>query len=213
MILRLCIFLLLTSNSYSQVTISFNTSWKGTDNLVIDQDEQITTLKWYISNIKFYHQSKEVFYSSEAFLIDYSNPQSTRLIVDYKQDFDSVSYMIGIDNEHNINGVFGGDLDPTNGMYWAWHSGYINIKIEGISSSVSNTKNDFSYHLGGYEEPFESSQIVGFKTNSSALNFTLNLDQILTEELFSELLHLMLPGAKAQELSKSFAGCFKLNHP
>lgn len=213
MILRLCIFLLLTSNSYSQVTISFNSSWKGTENLVVEQHEQITTLKWYISNIKFYQQSNEVFHSSEAFLIDYSDSQSTNLNFDFKQDFDSVSYMIGIDNEHNTNGVFGGDLDPTNGMYWAWQSGYINVKIEGVSKSISSAKNDFIYHLGGYEEPYESSQIVGFKTNSSALNFTLNLDQILTKELFSDLPHLMLPGAKAQELSKSFAGCFKLNNP
>jgi hypothetical protein len=41
-------------------------------------------------------------------------------------------------------------------MYWAWQSGYINMKIEGRSPQCKNRKNVFQYHIGGYLQPLYS---------------------------------------------------------
>lgn len=40
-----------------------------------------------------------------------------------------------------------GDLDPLNGMYWAWNSGYINMKIEGITPKCQDATIYFNFIL------------------------------------------------------------------
>ena len=60
----------------------------------------------------------------------------------------------------------GGDLDPTKGMYWAWQSGYINFKMEGSCSQCLATKNNFEFHLGGYQQPFYAMQTIELNTTA-----------------------------------------------
>ena len=38
---------------------------------------------------------------------------------------------LGVDSVLNYNGVHEGALDPINGMYWTWQTGYIHCKLEG----------------------------------------------------------------------------------
>ncbi|MDN3675869.1 hypothetical protein QWY90_00740 [Flavobacterium paronense] len=68
-----------------------------------------------------------------------------------------------------------GDLDPTKGMYWAWQSGYINIKIEGKSTSCKTRNNEFQFHIGGYREPNYMMRKVEFNCNSND-NITIAID-------------------------------------
>ena len=48
-----------------------------------------------------------------------------------------------------------GVLDPggsmmEDGMYWAWESGFIFLKMEGTSSKASTANGKFYYHIGLY---------------------------------------------------------------
>ena len=63
----------------------------------------------------------------------------------------------------NVAGAIGGTLDPINGMYWAWNSGYVNFKIEGTSTLSNARKNAFKFHLGGYQHPYNSYRAVLIK--------------------------------------------------
>jgi hypothetical protein len=75
-------------------------------------------------------------------------------------DFDEIQFSIGIDSLTNVSGAMGGDLDPVNGMYWSWQSGYINFKVEGNSEKSGAVHKDFQFHIGGYLKPFETLQTV-----------------------------------------------------
>jgi hypothetical protein len=47
-----------------------------------------------------------------------------------------------------------GALDPLNGMFWAWSSGHVYAKLEGFSPVSRHPSGEFTYHIGGFREPF-----------------------------------------------------------
>ena len=61
--------------------------------------------------------------------------------------------MIGVDSLHNCSGAQSGVLDPINGMFWTWNTGYIFMKLEGKSPASKSPGHIFEYHIGGYKEP------------------------------------------------------------
>lgn len=69
-------------------------------------------------------------------------------------------FLLGVDSLTNVSGAFGGDLDPIKGMYWAWNSGYINLKLEGTSPASPYPSREFELHLGGYLPPCATAQRV-----------------------------------------------------
>jgi hypothetical protein len=52
---------------------------------------------------------------------------------------------MGVDSARNVSGAQEGALDPANGMFWSWTSGYIMIKAEGLSPQGAG--GSFTYHL------------------------------------------------------------------
>ena len=93
--------------------------------------------------------------------------------------FNTIAFNLGIDSITNVSGAQGGDLDPTKGMYWAWQSGFINIKLQGTSNSCPPPKNEFEFHLGGYQYPFNSLQTIILKTgNEKKLRYFLILKNL-----------------------------------
>jgi len=41
-------------------------------------------------------------------------------------------------------------------MYWAWNTGYVSAKLEGIFKHNGLFTKKFEFHIGGYQKPFES---------------------------------------------------------
>lgn len=72
-------------------------------------------------------------------------------------DYEEVKFMIGVDSLKSVSDISErqGTLDPAGaaaGMYWAWNSGYIFVKVEGTSPQAPlNTftgENTVQYHAG-----------------------------------------------------------------
>ncbi len=167
---------------------------------------QFQTIRFYVSNVKLYKQNKETVLLKKYHLVDLENPTSLFIPFQNENNWDSVSFEIGIDSVTNSNGAMGGDLDPTNGMYWTWNSGYINVKIEGKSINCGARKNKFQFHLGGYQSPFATLQ----KINTPINNNTILVD---FETLFSntnlQTTHtIMSPGKNAVDFSHLFSSSF-----
>lgn len=115
----------------------------------------------------------------------------------------SIQFSIGTDSLTNADGVRGGALDPIHGMYWAWHSGYINFKLEGASSLCSNADHSFQYHLGGYLSPFETIQHFQFDVKQNGLSaIRMDLSKWITYLDLQEKPTVMTPGAVAHDLAK-----------
>jgi hypothetical protein len=173
---------------------------------------EISSLKFYISNIELYYDNKLVFIDKErAHLIDAARLNHFYLELPDKLQFNKIAFHVGIDSVSNVSGAMGGDLDPTRGMYWTWQSGYINAKIEGKHSSSSYKHNEFELHLGGYAHPNNCLQKVvlpiGF---NETITIQLTLDQFLKQINFKETNHIVSPSLKAVELSKLFANSFSI---
>lgn len=171
---------------------------------------EIETLKFYVSNVRFYNKGKLVDTADKKYLlVDFEKPNS--LTVKHRnKKFNSIKFYVGIDSLINVAGVLSGDLDPTKGMYWAWHSGYINFKLEGKSKKCQTRKNKFQFHIGGYEFPFNTLQEKEFNTNNKDVVIEIALDEFFTQIDLSKQYEVMSPNQQAVEISKLFSNSFHL---
>lgn len=126
------------------------------------EDFTITTLNYFISNISFKKSDGTVVkFPNNYFLVRQADATTLETVLkdipvgDYKE----VTFMVGVDSLKSISDVSQriGVLDPTSysndNMYWAWNSGYIFTKIEGISSVAPTNSaglKKFEYHVGGF---------------------------------------------------------------
>jgi hypothetical protein len=207
----LVLFLGLTITTYSQQQLKFIPTFNGsryalTNKVAINKDTlTIDLLKFYISDIKLLEDSIEVYSPKEKhYLFNLENPSamSISLNVDSNINFNKIKFCIGIDSITNVAGAIGGTLDPINGMYWAWNSGYVNFKIEGTSTLSNARKNAFKFHLGGYQHPYNSYRAVLIKIDDlSKTAININLEQFLTKIEFSQINSVMSPNTKSIELT------------
>jgi hypothetical protein len=67
--------------------------------------------------------------ANKYFLVDFSDTTTTTLkltILPYL--YNRLSFVIGVDSARNVSGAQTGALDPANGMFWTWNTGYIMAK-------------------------------------------------------------------------------------
>lgn len=121
----------------------------------LGQNFTITKFKYYISNIVLKQENGNEFKSDNYFLVDEEVENSKQLVLENVPDgtYTSIEFIIGVDSLHNCSGAQSGALDPINGMFWAWNSGYIFLKLEGFSSSSKSPGHLYEYHIGGYKQP------------------------------------------------------------
>lgn len=101
----------------------------------------------------------------EHFLVDFRNASSQLQEFPLQAgQYKQLRFIIGVDSSRNFSGAQTGPLDPLNGMFWAWSSGYVFAKLEGLSPDSRGPRQEFTYHIGGYKPPY-----VAFRT------ITLNL--------------------------------------
>lgn len=117
-------------------------------------------------------------------------------------------FNLGIDSATNVAGVGSGDLDPTNGMYWSWQSGYINLKMEGRCKLCSSNRGEFTYHLGGYDGVNRSIQYVELNASDPDINVAVDVMRFISAIELKQTPRVMSPGIKAVELSQNAARMF-----
>jgi len=175
----------------------------------------ITQLRFYVSQIRFFDKDHVAFIDSVSHLVDASAPNSVLIKADFPKTIhvDSISFLLGIDSLTNVSGAFGGDLDPTTGMYWTWNSGYINWKLEGTCANCNTTKNEFQFHLGGYMAPYFNAQQIGLKVKGEeVITIEVDVSKFLAQAKLGERCTVMSPGKDAVALAKLAASVFSIPH-
>ena len=167
---------------------------------------QIDLFKFYISSISVQFSDSSIFTEQNSYhLIDSENPKSLKISLckNKKSSIKKIIFNLGIDSLASTSGVLGGDLDPTKGMYWAWQSGYINLKIEGKSSSCTTRKNEFQFHIGGYLQPNYAMRKIVLEPNNpkSIIDINVDLAAIFSEIALSKMNSVMIPGKQAMEIA------------
>ena len=169
-----------------------------------------STLKIYFSDFRFKDKISGRITSIDTLIFyDLSDSSTHSFFNDLNlPNYESVAFTLGLDSSKNVSGELENAYDPLLGMYWAWNTGYINLKIMGESSAVPTNSHEFEFHLGGYRSPFASAQTIQIDLNDQYIYFDL-------EKLFSESInltknhHIMMPCKDAFLISQGLSACFK----
>ncbi|UTW61150.1 hypothetical protein KFE98_14155 [bacterium SCSIO 12741] len=174
---------------------------------------KLSKFRCYVSGLEFLKNGKVVWKEeTRYFLLDAWKPNtlSRKVSLPPQVFYDQVRFQIGVDSLTNVSGAYGGDLDPTLGMYWTWNSGYINFKLEGKSELCTTRKNRFQYHIGGYLPPYSTAQSVTIKSAPGEnLEIGIYLDEFLSQLNLTEEPELMIPGQRASELATISSQIFR----
>jgi hypothetical protein len=210
------LFMSFQSDAQDAVQIAFQPMFEG-ENLALNKayylkndSLNIGNFKCFISSLTYYKNDSIVNYSvKKVHLIDATD--STTFVISENKYFkyDEIRFNIGIDSLTNVSGVFEGDLDPANGMYWTWQSGYINFKLEGTSSLSSARKNKFYWHIGGYSTPFNTLRHVALKTNGEVI---IQLKKLFEKIDISAQNQVMSPNDNAVQIADELVFLFNTTH-
>jgi hypothetical protein len=121
----------------------------------LNQDFSVTKFKYYIGNIVLSRRDGKPVAYNNYFLIDEEKPGSKKVVLENIPDgeYVSVNFTIGVDSIDNCSGAQSGALDPINGMFWTWNTGYIFMKLEGTSEVSAAPNAMLEYHIGGFKNP------------------------------------------------------------
>lgn len=145
-------------------------------------------------------------------LLDLASPAHMSLALPVHAPCAQLALTLGIDSLTNVSGALGGDLDPTTGMYWAWQSGYINLKLEGTARHCPARNHRFQFHLGGYLPPHASAQRLSLPVPRAARAVTLAIDlaAFFAATDLATTYEVMRPCAAGTELSRRFASLIRV---
>lgn len=185
-----------------------------------------TKLRYYISNVELQNANGETWVEDKSYhIVDAENLAGGEVelaLMDLPSgSYTSISYMIGVDSLRNVSGVQEGALDPAENMFWSWNTGYIFIKAEGQSNMTSNGA--FTYHLGGFSEPFKASSekyhdfqgatLEISPANNPSVHVIVNTARFWHGGLSTEQVPMMhMPGEMASTLATNFGGGFMFDH-
>lgn len=173
----------------------------------------IAACRFYISDVALYVNNMAVS-GNGPHLIDLFDSTARRVeMAPYGVDkITELRFNLGIDSITNVAGAGAGDLDPTKGMYWAWQSGYINMKLEGSSKLCAKSRGEFQYHLGGYAAPYNALKRVALKVEhyNGQYHVRVDVQKFLEQADLKGLSTVMSPSAKAVELAGHAVKMFSL---
>lgn len=175
---------------------------------------KISTLKFYISDIGFQNKLKPVYKEKIRFHLvnvfdTLSNCIQLSKPVNLKQNF--LQFSIGIDSATNAAGALSGALDPVNGMYWTWQSGYIHFKLEGSKKHGNEKVQNFQYHIGGYQFPYNSLRIIHLESNhNDSIQIQLELAPLFDKLNPGLESGIMSPGPAATHMADQISTIFSI---
>lgn len=147
----------------------------------------------HIDQFKCYLQENPKGNSTQIHLIDAADATSMNWTPIY------TTLQLGLTPLLHIKSDFQAELDPMNGMYWAWNTGYIALKCTGeILDLTTQTTHPFELHLGGYQQPYACIYQIPGKGKCLSIDLYKWLHTITPKTLTG--LHVMLPSAESLHL-------------
>lgn len=185
----------------------------------------VRTFKFYVHSIELINtdSAKTFPISDEYYLINFEDSASAELklsVLPYT--YNRIAFTIGVDSARNVSGAQTGALDPANGMFWTWSTGYIMARLEGNSPSANTQQHSFQYHIGGFHSNdntvkkanllFPFGQKVVMTTNSTAeINITADVNDWFhtpNEIKLSETALIMNAGTEAVAIAENYSKMF-----
>lgn len=207
-------------NQKDSLCIHFNFKWKN-EQLELNRFYhsksdllRLTTIKFYISGIAVKYKDNSIFIQKNSYhLVDIEDRKSSKINIckTNNKSISKVMFSIGVDSLASVSGALSGDLDATKAMYWAWQSGFINMKIEGKSNSCNTRKNEFQFHIGGYSKPnyaLRKIELLVNKSNANEVAVDVDLSKLFENIELRNTNSIMIPGIAAMNIADFTAKMF-----
>lgn len=185
-----------------------------------NESYQVTRLKYYISNIVL-NAYNGVVYNDRVFLLEAGGTDSIAM-PENTANYYSLEFLVGVDSTLNCSGAQDGALDPLNGMFWTWNSGYIFFKLEGYSSASKADLQRIEHHVGGYRYPNKASRLIKLelpktlevkKGSRHIITVNMDLDKYwkgVSDIKIADQALLMTPGGLAIKAADNFQKMFSV---
>lgn len=233
LVLAVCIFTGLFNNSFAQknygeLLLQFNVTANGKpllkDSSYINpfgETYQLSRLKYYVSNISLSNEKRSD-WGKEVFLVETGVTDSISLQA-FPGRYTKLYFTLGVDSALNCSGAQDGALDPFNGMFWTWNSGYIFFKMEGYSTASTADLGRIEHHVGGYRYPNNAARIITLdlpqpleikEGQKSIIHINVNLDQYwkgINNIKIADQALLMTPGGLAIKAADNFSKMFSIS--
>ena len=192
---------------------------------IFGEDYSVTNFKFYFCQVELINTDSGFSYrmnKDEYFLVNFADSGSVRVKFGaLSGKYNAISFLLGVDSIRNVSGAQTGALDPANGMFWTWNTGYIMAKLEGNSPFSNQPNGAFEYHIGGFSGtdnvvrritlPFSSIQLE--KEKSTEMIITANANSwfhspndisIATTPVCTS------PGSLANKIATNYSNMFKV---
>ncbi len=203
-------------NQTGKLTFQINHHFDGqpitynTQNYVMASGDTINIerFRYYISNISLVETTGQSHNLKNYHLVNPKEGKNISFTVnDVKPGvYNRIKFLIGIDSLANTTGVGTGDLDPANGMFWDWNTGYIFYQLEGRTPD----NRVYSFHLGGTSNVVEVAFDLGsykLKTTEPKFNLKLNYAETFknphTYNFSNDPMQMHMPTSAAAPLIKA----------
>jgi hypothetical protein len=155
----------------------------------LGQDFTVTNFKYYVGNFRLKRNDGTEYISEESFLVKEDDELSKQITLNDVPAgvYSSIEFIVGVDSIHNCSGAQSGALDPANGMFWTWNTGYIFMKLEGKSPASNSPGHIFEFHIGGYKAPANCIRKVTLSLNGR-ISFKQNPDYLYINVDASEVM-------------------------
>jgi len=143
----------------------------GTYTTSSGQQFTVSTFNYYLSNIKLKKADGTEYAEPESYHLIRQSDAATKAFTLTNVpagDYTALTFTIGVDSARNVSGAQTGALDPANGMFWTWNSGYIYTKLEGSSPQAGGNK-QLLFHIGGFKKPNNTIRTVSPSLNGATI--------------------------------------------
>lgn len=189
---------------------------------------KVSMFKYYISNVVLTKSDNSTYtIPNSYYLVSHTGTANPVVSIGGVPNgtYKAITFLIGVDSARNVSGVQSGALDPVNGMFWSWSSGYIMAKMEGTSPQSGNATKALKFHIGGFSGVNNSLRTVSpsFGTNvatingehGSSIHFKADLSEwFKTPNVinFATAHTIHMPGSMAKMMADNYADMFSLDH-
>lgn len=210
-------------NNVGGSALNLNNQWYKNEH---GDSFKVSKFNYYISNIKL-NGTNEAYVEKESYHLlqqDSASSLAFDLTSVSAGTYTSITFTIGVDSLRNVSGAQKGALDPTNGMFWSWNTGYIMLKLEGTSPKSNITDHQIIFHAGGFSGvnsvvrtmtlTFPNPIIV---TMSGVNHIHLTADVLSLFKSpnvidFASLPVMNTPGADAKKIADNYANMFTVTY-
>lgn len=110
----------------------------------------VALLKYYLAHATLVKDDGTEVSFQNYKLIDESLQANNKLVKTIPSGkYKRLKFSVGVADADNHTGAQAGDLDPVNGMFWTWSTGYIFFKHEGQFITSDGSTQGLVYHYGG----------------------------------------------------------------